>query len=720
MCHLIYRFRWSECIVKTNRWQTGLNDGSFWQPSFMTPWFSVLAAYSVMTAQTVPPPDRRIFRLMLVDEDPVFRSGLRIWLGQFPEIRIVAEVGDGRAALQTLTTYAVVETDTDAELPADIETSTPLTVELDLVILDIGLGRDDSNRIQGLELCQQIKSLYPALPVLFLSSAREPVLLAAAQQAGADGYCPKGAEVDALMQAIRQVVSGQACWIGGVRDLESGIRAQPLDRDQQSDSSLFTSTGTPTRRDRSSLPPSRLSVLRRNLRRSGLQQIEAALQEVEIQLRDPDLSDLNRALLAGRQRELRTARWVVSRILATPTLDEQAAQLRQALERRQAGLEDEALEDRLFAIQSRGRESDTGRSGTPTSPPTSTSPPTPTPSTRPDERSALAPATPQMLDTVSARDVRSTLFDTVSAKLQGGLENGMDVALEIDILRLDKKRDLLYLILRKVEDSLEELLYSQLEFEQLEPRRLLILQDLWQATVIDFFGRYFVLQVDGYTVDVVDSLLQDAPIVQTAILDKIPGVTELFKHLLFQTPLIVEGVPYPSGNPEALNRAEILLEHLLIQVANATLQPLLNRFANVETIKQNFYDRRLLSNREIERFRNDLSWRYRLERYVREPTDIFESKHTLFVLTGRSIRKTTVYAPRAQELEQLSGIPFVVTLALETRDAVSPRLRSVVSFMGNGVIYVLTEVIGRGIGLVGRGIIKGIGNVWQDGRFNRR
>jgi hypothetical protein len=48
---------------------------------------------------------------------------------------------------------------------------------------------------------------------------------------------------------------------------------------------------------------------------------------------------------------------------------------------------------------------------------------------------------------------------------------------------------------------------------------------------------------------------------------------------------------------------------------------------------------------------------------------------------------------------------------------VAPRVRSAISFMGNGVIYVLTEVIGRGIGLVGRGVIKGIGNVWQDGRF---
>ncbi|PJF23626.1 MAG: DUF3685 domain-containing protein, partial [Phototrophicales bacterium] len=61
-----------------------------------------------------------------------------------------------------------------------------------------------------------------------------------------------------------------------------------------------------------------------------------------------------------------------------------------------------------------------------------------------------------------------------------------------------------------------------------------------------------------------------------------------------------------------------------------------------------------------------------------------------------------------------------VTLALETRDAIAPRLRSVISVIGSGVIYVLTEVIGRGIGLIGRGIIKGVNNVVQDGRYDRQ
>jgi hypothetical protein len=36
------------------------------------------------------------------------------------------------------------------------------------------------------------------------------------------------------------------------------------------------------------------------------------------------------------------------------------------------------------------------------------------------------------------------------------------------------------------------------------------------------------------------------------------------------------------------------------------------------------------------------------------------------------------------------------------------------------VVYVLTEIIGRGIGLIGRGVIKGIGNIWQESNRHRQ
>ena len=60
------------------------------------------------------------------------------------------------------------------------------------------------------------------------------------------------------------------------------------------------------------------------------------------------------------------------------------------------------------------------------------------------------------------------------------------------------------------------------------------------------------------------------------------------------------------------------------------MQPLLNSLADVEEIKENYYDRKLISTREIERFRNELSWKYRLNKYINEPKAMFESSYELY------------------------------------------------------------------------------------------
>ena len=70
-------------------------------------------------------------------------------------------------------------------------------------------------------------------------------------------------------------------------------------------------------------------------------------------------------------------------------------------------------------------------------------------------------------------------------------------------------------------------------------------------------------------------------------------------------------------------------------------------------------------------------------------------------------------------MRDLTGIQLAVTLVLETRDAVAPRVRAAIAFVGSGLVYVLTEVVGRGIGLVGRGILQGIGSAWQDTKISR-
>jgi hypothetical protein len=429
-----------------------------------------------------------------------------------------------------------------------------------------------------------------------------------------------------------------------------------------------------------------------------LRQIEGALALVNQELQNPNLSNLDWLFWSGRRRELRAARWVVNQLLPTDVIVVER-------ERKIGGQNSPSLRaaDRLglpcvVATPTRSLSS-TSQSSI--------------------SRQQIVPASRLADSELSQISQQSTLFELTLAKLLSGLSNLTGVVLEIDILSPEKRQDLLYIVLQKFEGILQELRFSQVTLEQLPQKRSLILQDLWQVSITDFFGKYYTLPVEENEFELVTILLGNAVLVKTGILDKIPFVVELLAQQLFAAPLMIDNISYPAQTPEAIARAEVLLDNLIIQVANAVVQPLLNEFSDVETIKQSFYDRHLISSREIARFRNNLSWRYRILQVLEEPRAIFESRYELFALSDTGIKITSIYSPRRQELEQLRGIPLAVTLAYETRDAIAPRLRGVVAWAGKGVVYVLTQVLGRGIGLIVRGVIQGVGSTLQDTRSGK-
>lgn len=577
-------------------------------------------------------PDRPV-NLILVDDEPVFRTGLRVVIERFPDLQVIAEAESERDLREIL--------------------ALPHT-SVDLVILDLDLGRSLPPGQSGLELCQKLKSLYPQLPILLLSSFQEPVLVEAAQQLGAEGFCLKGTNVSELIKAIRLVAGG-----GTYGYLPSAV----------GQATIFQASETEI-----SQKPGLFTGWFEKLRLSGVQQIEAALAEVNEELKDSRLSVLDRAILAGRRRELLAARRLVNGLLAPKTPVN--------------ALPKQSLRSREVAPQP-SREKRNGKS------------------------SAL------VRREVSLSAGRSQIFENSFAKIQYALKNLTGSPLEIDIFREDKRRELFNIVLHKFEDIVDELRFSQVQLSQLPEKRVVILLDVWRSAATEFFGKYYTLQLRNQELEVVQVILLDASIIQLEILAKIPQVIDLLAHLLFDVPLIIDSIPYPVGTIEAMARAELLLQNIVIQVANAIVQPLLNHLADVEEVKQNFYDQRLVSTRQIEKFRNELSWSYRVEKYVTEPKAIFESRYNLLVLDGYGIIKVSIYAPRIYELRELSGIPLAVTLALETRDAIAPRVRSVVSLVGRGAVYVLTQVVGKGIGLIARGILQGIGNAWDDTKLRK-
>jgi two-component system, NarL family, response regulator len=123
-------------------------------------------------------------KILLVEDDELFRLGLRVRLQQEHEIDILFEAKDGETAI-------------------DLAKQHPF----DLVLLDIGLPG-----MGGLETCRQLQRDHPQLPILVLTSHNEKMLITRLVSAGAQGYCLKGVAAEILILAIRSIVAGASWW----------------------------------------------------------------------------------------------------------------------------------------------------------------------------------------------------------------------------------------------------------------------------------------------------------------------------------------------------------------------------------------------------------------------------------------------------------------------------------------------------------------------------
>jgi DNA-binding NarL/FixJ family response regulator len=120
--------------------------------------------------------------LQIVDDHPLLRLGLRTLLSRDPNLRIVAECGDGACALNCMRKHRP-----------------------DAVVLDITLpGGTD-----GLELIKQMLSEAPNTAILVLSVHDENLYASRVLSAGARGYLMKDAPPEHFLGAIRTVLAGE-------------------------------------------------------------------------------------------------------------------------------------------------------------------------------------------------------------------------------------------------------------------------------------------------------------------------------------------------------------------------------------------------------------------------------------------------------------------------------------------------------------------------------
>lgn len=400
---------------------------------------------------------------------------------------------------------------------------------------------------------------------------------------------------------------------------------------------------------------------------SGQLEIAQDIQTINNLLADNNLPSLNRLLLLGRKRELNAANWLVKRLSSSKK--SQTLEKNQPAENIKESQEIQLSTIPQFAISQ-------------------------------DNRDAFV----------------DQVFNRVAQDISLGLVNKTNLWLEIDILQPRKKQELFYLILEILANILQNLDQEQELALQIE----VSLRNLWSQSAIEFFFDNYENSIEIDKAEFQKLLIQEYLGFQNNICHKIYFTPELITYLAWEYPLIIDRVTYRVDSPEAIARAINLLHNLIIQVANGIMQLILNNFSDLEIFKYKLYLNNYRSSRAIAYFRNEISWVYRSEKYWLIPKNIFESSYQLLTLNRGKIISLSIYAPRTEELSRLQGLPWLATIILELRDTLAPRLRSVLGLLGTSLVFTLTQVIGKGIGLIGKGIIQGLGSTVKDSKSRKK
>ena len=121
-----------------------------------------------------------MIRVLLADDHPIVRAGLKEILADTGDITVAGEATNGQEVMEQVRGR-----------------------EFDVAVLDMSMpGRS------GIELIKQLKGEYPRLPILILSMHKEEQYAVRAIKTGAAGYLTKESAAELLIGAVRKVAAG--------------------------------------------------------------------------------------------------------------------------------------------------------------------------------------------------------------------------------------------------------------------------------------------------------------------------------------------------------------------------------------------------------------------------------------------------------------------------------------------------------------------------------
>ena len=307
------------------------------------------------------------------------------------------------------------------------------------------------------------------------------------------------------------------------------------------------------------------------------------------------------------------------------------------------------------------------------------------------------------INNASSKEIWKVIYKRVNEKLQDNLSNSTDDLTALFSLNTIKRNNLLKTLLHEFSIVINKLDQDKLFEEKLES----LTPELRANTLRNFIDSYARLQKGGNEVSISDFLVHNSEL--GIIDDELPSINLIIDPIVNNKPILIDGQCFSSEDPRAVIHLEMLILNWIFRTAELVSEEIISSCSEWPELRKYFLREELVSTRELERKRNHINTNNQLQNIFKKPVRLYESKRLYYTVKHNVIEKMIILEPRDEELRKLDWIQRQIAFTIELRDALAPQLQAIIQYLGDLIVLILTKVVGRSIGLIGRGIAQGMG-----------
>ena len=323
------------------------------------------------------------------------------------------------------------------------------------------------------------------------------------------------------------------------------------------------------------------------------------------------------------------------------------------------------------------------------------------------------------LTLLTLRDRNSTeIWEVISERIKEKVNSldldGSGILLALEALNELRRKNLLLSIHKQLDIVIKRLIKENTGDTSLGSLWISLQDEIQKESLRSMIGNYVRMCLKKELVPLGETLISMTDL--TIQDEELPHPKDMLDSLIKSKTLNINGQLLPPDDPRSLMHLEELLSNWLIRTSEIISAELLNTCAKWPEIRHFLLKPELISTRELERLRNQINSKNRWFNLIDKPINIYESKRLLYKFNNNNkISKSFITEPRDDELTNLDWWQQQVALLVEARDALAPQVQLFVKKIGDLMVVLLTNILGRSIGLIGRGIAQGMGRTLRRG-----